>query len=157
MHRKIIPDLIEEERPAKSGRVCELPEESTAFEAAQQMADCNVAAIAVTDEDGKLKGIVTERDLTRRVMSAGVDPRKTKLAQIMTRNPDALQPDDSAIDALKKMRDGRYRHMPVVKDDGIVVAMVSIRHLYVAIQSDLEDDVRETRAFVFDTGYGGRQ
>ncbi|MDH5747671.1 MAG: CBS domain-containing protein [Rhodospirillales bacterium] len=157
MHRKIIPDLIENERPKRDGRVCELPVESTAFEAAQQMADCNVAAIAVTDEDGKLKGIVTERDLTRRVMGARLDPRETKLSQIMTRDPDTLRPNDSALDALKKMHLGRYRHMPVVTDGGIVVAMVSIRHLYAAIQLDLEDDVQEYRSFVFDTGYGARQ
>jgi len=154
MDRKIIPDLVDKERPARKGRVCDMPPEGTACEAALQMAECNVAAIAVTDEDGILMGIVTERDLTRRVMARGLDPAKTILADIMTGNPDTLKPDDTASDALDLMNINHYRHMPVVDDVGRVVAMVSIRHLYKAIKRELENDVRECRAFVYDTGYG---
>lgn len=154
MDRKIIPDLVESERPARDGRVCDMPQEGTACEAARKMVECNVAAIAVTDEGGKLIGIVTERDLTRRVMARGLDPVKTILAEIMTENPDTLRPDDTSSDALDLMNANHCRHMPVVDDRGRVVAMVSIRHLYKAIKSELEYDVRECRAFVYDTGYG---
>lgn len=157
MHRKIIPDLVKSKRPARDGRVCELPEMGTAFEAAQQMAECNVAAIAVTDEDGHLKGIVTERDLTRRVLGQGLDPRKTILAEIMTQDPETLSPDDTALNALESMKANHCRHMPVVDDRGRIVAMVSIRHMYKAIKKDLEDDVRQVKAFVYDTGYGARE
>lgn len=156
MHRKIIPDLIKEERPGKEGRVCELPAASTALEAAQQMAECNVAAVAITDAAGRLRGIVTERDLTRRVMGRGLDPTEVTLVSIMTANPDTLKPTDTAQDALKMMTANHYRHLPVVDAAGRVMAMVSLRHLYAGVQLGLEEDVRECRAFVFENGYGAR-
>lgn len=154
MYRKIIPDLVKCERPVRDGKVSEMPPEGTALEAAHAMAEHHVAAVAVIDGGGHLIGIVTERDLTRRVMAADLDPTTTTLAQIMTEDPDTLSPDDTAADALEQMKTNHYRHMPVVDGDGRAVAMVSIRHLYKAIQKDLEDDVRECRAFVYDTGYG---
>ncbi len=147
MQYKIIPDIIEEQS------VCQLPEMSTVLEASKQMLDCNVAAIAVIDEDGKLQGIVTERDLTRRVMAKGLDPRKTQIAQVMTRNPDTLAPGDMAADALELMQSRKYRHLPVV-EDGRVLGMVSIRDLYAAVKKTLEKDIRETEAFVFGDRYG---
>lgn len=157
MHRKIIPDLIKQERPIQEGRVCELPETGTAYDAAQRMMSCNVAAIAVTGDTGQLVGIVTERDLTRRVLGEKKDPDETFLAEIMTRDPDVLRPDDRALDALDHMNIKRYRHMPVVNDNHEVVAMVSMRHLYSAVQQDLEDDVRGCEAYITDTGYGARR
>ncbi|MBL6958395.1 MAG: CBS domain-containing protein [Rhodospirillales bacterium] len=156
MNRKIIPDLIKGKRPTGEGRVCELPEDSTAHKAAQQMGRCHVAAIAITNEDGKLIGIVTERDLTRRVMGEGLDPRKTKLSEIMSRNLLTLNPEDDAIDAVKLMAENHCRHLPVVDGKGRIVAMMSIRHLYQATQQDMEDDMSEYRAFVFDSGYSIR-
>ena len=154
MHLKIIPHIVEEPLPEGAGKLCQLPGESTAFEAARQMFECNVAAIAITDEAGELHGIVTERDLTRRVLGQGLDPRKTPLTEIMTRKPDTLSPDDTALSALELMRERAYRHLPVIDDDGRVVAMVSIRNLYAAVKAALEDDVRETEAFVFGDRYG---
>ena len=156
MHRKIIPDLIRRTKPAGDGRVCELSESGTAFVASRKMAECDVAAIAITDGHGHLKGIVTERDLTRRVMGQGLDPKNTLLADIMTRDPDTLRPDDTAFSALESMKANNCRHMPVVDSLGCVVAMVSIRHMYKANKMDLEDDVRQVQAFVSDTGYGAR-
>jgi CBS domain-containing protein len=120
------------------------------------MAECNVAAIAITDGHGHLKGIVTERDLTRRVLGQGLDPAITLLADIMTRDPDTLGPGDTALSALESMKANNCRHMPVVDSLGRIVAMVSIRHMYKAIKMDLEDDERQVRAFVSDTDYGAR-
>lgn len=147
MQYKIIPDIIQEQE------VCQLPEMSTVLEVSKQMLDCNVAAIAVTDDDGRLQGIVTERDLTRRVLAKGLDPRKATAGEVMTANPDTLSPGDSAHDALELMQTRRYRHLPVVEGDR-VLGMVSIRDLYAAVKTALEKDIRETEAFVFGDRYG---
>lgn len=148
MQRKIIPDIVGAPFPESRGKLCQLPVESTAFEAANQMLECNVAAIAITDEEGMLEGIVTERDLTRRVLGRGLSPEKTKLGDIMTKNPDILHPEDSAVKALERMREHRYRHLPVVDDEGQVVAMLSIRNLHDAVNEALQAKLDETRAFV---------
>ncbi|MEO5337450.1 MAG: CBS domain-containing protein [Magnetospirillum sp. WYHS-4] len=148
MHSRIVPDIVD-------GQVIHsLPESATAFEAAQRMLEHNIAAVLVTGADGKLLGIVTERDMTRRVVAAGLDARATPLSKVMTRNPDTLAPADTARDALELMHVRGIRHLPVTQDDGHVVGMVSMRDLHAAVEHTLEDELHETEAFVFGERYG---
>lgn len=142
MHLTIIPDVV------RNQDVFDLPASASALQAAQYMVDRDTAAVVILDPSRRLVGIVTERDLTRRVLAQGRDPAKTTLEGIMTRNPDTLAPQDSALDALELMTVRRYRHLPVV-DDGKVVGMVSIRDLYAAVKARLEEDIREAEAFAF--------
>lgn len=147
MQRKIIPDVV------KRQTISSLKPDNTAFEAASMMTKANIGAVVILDPKGGLIGIVTERDMTRRVIAKGVDPKGTRLADIMTKNPDTLSPDDSANDALELMQARRYRHLPVV-EDGKCVGMVSVRDLYAAAKQSLEESIRETEAFVFGDRYG---
>jgi len=147
MNRKIIPNVVNEQK------VCSITKDDTARSAAEMMAAKHVAAVIVVGDDGKLSGILTERDLTRQVVAKGLDAEKILAGDIMTANPDTLSPDDSAGDALELMRSRNYRHLPVVVD-GKCVGMVSIRDLYNSVQESLEEDIRETEAFVFGDRYG---
>ena len=147
MHRKIIPDIVE------ATNVLTMTEEDSAQEAAKQMASKNVAAMIISDSAGLITGIVTERDLCQKVMAKGLDPASTSVGEIMTTNPDTLSPDDSASDALELMQTRKYRHLPVVQD-GKCQAVVSVRDLYSAVKETLEEDIRETEAFVFGDRYG---
>jgi len=147
MRLRIIPDIVNHQK------LSILSKQNTAREAAKQMAEKDIAAIVVTDDGGRLLGIVTERDLTRRVIAGNRDADKVAVGEIMTGDPDTLAPGDSALDALELMRTRKYRHLPVV-DDGRVVGMVSIRDLYAAVKTALEKDIRETEAFVFGDRYG---
>lgn len=147
MQLRIIPDIVSDQE------ICALPENCTVQATAKRMVDSNVAAVVVTDADGSLLGIVTERDMTRRVLARNLDATTVTLAEIMTKNPDTLAPGDSAQDALELMRTREYRHLPVV-DNGRVVGMVSIRDLYSAVKGVLEANIRETEAFVFGDRYG---
>lgn len=147
MQRKIIPDIVQ---PTE---LTVTTVDATAEQAAKDMAASNVAAIIVLDADQKLIGILTERDLSRRVVAENKSPSDTKVGDIMTANPDTLAPSDRASDALELMLTRRYRHLPVVEDGGICVAMVSIRDLYEAVKEGLEENIRETEAFVFGDRY----
>ncbi len=147
MHRKIIPDVV----PRRDIRA--VTEKDTVLDCAKTMKELHVAAMIVVDGAGKLIGIVTERDMVQRVLAKGLDPKATTMADIMTRNPDTLKPDDSAADALELMRSRNFRHLPVA-EDGRCVAMVSIRDLYAAVQEALEKEIHETEAFVFGDRYG---
>lgn len=147
MRQKIIPDII------KDQNIHSLSPDGTVLEAAKLMVNRDVGAIVVTDEGNKLAGIVTERDITRRVIAKGLDPSAVKISEIMTKEPDTVGPDDSAVEALEIMRIRRYRHLPVVDNDRIV-AMVSVRDLYEVMKEELEASIRETEAFVFGDRYG---
>lgn len=147
MLRRIIPDIVKEQRTHA------LSPENTAYEAARLMANRDVGAVLVVGEDGRLAGIITERDLTRRIVANGLDPKKTTIAEVMTRNPDTLSPDDTGTEALEIMRVRHYRHLPVTVE-GKAVAMVSVRDLYEVMKDELETSIRETEAFVFGDRYG---
>lgn len=147
MKLRIIPDIVENQD------VCTLLPENTAYEAARTMIDNNIAAIVINNDQGEMAGIVTERDLTRRVVAESRNAKEALLRDIMTKNPDYLSPSDTAFDALDLMRTRGYRHLPVV-EGGRVVGMVSIRDLYAAVKVNLEQSIRETEAFVFGDRYG---
>jgi CBS domain-containing protein len=147
MNQKIIPDVVSNQT------VCSVSKSDTARAAAEAMTRDHIAAVIVADESGALIGILTERDLARQVVATGADASKVLVGDIMTANPDTLTPDDSAGDALELMHSRNYRHLPVAVD-GKCVAMVSIRDLYRVMKAALEEDIRETEAFVFGDRYG---
>ena len=123
----------------------------TVYEATKAMFEANVASTVIIDNDGKLIGIVTERDLTRCVLAKGLDAKETRLEEVMTKNPVTISPDDLAMDALQKMCELGFRHLPIV-DGERVVGMVSVRDLYVTVQEQLEDDMKFRDAYIFGTG-----
>ncbi|MDP7242117.1 MAG: CBS domain-containing protein [Rhodospirillales bacterium] len=143
---RIMPDIIQNQT------ITSLSATRSVLEGAKLMAEKNVAAIIIVN-DGKLSGIVTERDLTQCVLAKGLDAKKTSIGDIMTKDPDTLSPGDSALDALELMSVRNYRHLPVV-ENGEVVGMVSIRDLYSTVKKGLEADIRKTEAFVFGDRYG---
>lgn len=126
MPLRIIPDVV------KDQTIHSLRESNSAQEAAQAMTDNDVSAVIVVDETDKLVGIVTERDMTRRVVAECRDAKSVKLKEIMTSKPDTLSPDDLAHEALSQMLSRGFRHLPVV-EDGRAVGMVSMRNLQKAI------------------------
>ncbi|NQV54925.1 MAG: CBS domain-containing protein [Rhodospirillales bacterium] len=146
MVAKIVPNIISNQT------LFTLPPDSTCREAARMMGANRISAVPIL-EDEKLLGIVTERDLTAKVLAGALDPDTTRLDKIMTKNPDVLAPDDPPFNALELMRIRGYRHLPVV-DGGKLVGIVSVRDLYAAAKDQLEEDVRQREAFIFDTGYG---
>lgn len=120
MKPRIVRDIIEEGRD-----LLELPAGASVRDAAQAMRDWDVGAVLVT-ENGRLAGIFTERDLVNRVIACDRDPESTPLSEVMTRDPDTISPEATALEALRLMEDGGYRHVPVVAE-GRLVGIVSGR------------------------------
>ncbi len=87
------------------------------------MAERRAGSVLVVDTNQRLTGIFTGRDAVR-AMSACQDPKTTRLGEVMTRNPVTVPPDARAIDALRAMCDGGFRHVPVV-DNGVIWGIVS--------------------------------
>ncbi len=94
---------------------------------AKKMSDRNVGAVAVLDS-GKLVGLFSERDLMTRVVAPGLNPEKTAVSAVMTRNIVFAEPVDDFESALQKMYRVGCRHLPVV-DRGNLVGMISLRDL----------------------------
>ena len=99
--------------------------ETNVNEAAGLMKRTNVGAIMVV-ESGRLVGIFTERDALFRVIAEGREPHATRIAEVMTRNPQTIDPDKPLGHALHMMYEGGFRHVPVV-ENGRPLGMVSAR------------------------------
>jgi CBS domain-containing protein len=119
MVRKVLPEIVSNQN------VFELAANATVHEAVRGMAEKNVHSVLVTD-GGKLTGIFTSTDLVLKVVAVGLEPNMTALGEVMTRDPETVNPGFNAIEALHRMHDGRFRHMPVV-ENGKVVGILSRR------------------------------
>ncbi len=134
MRRRIIPDVVHEQN------VLSLGPEATVAEACVAMKRRHVGSVLVIDQE-RLCGIFTERDVVNRVVAEGLDPRKTVLAIVMTRNPDSIAPNSSPIEALRMMHDRGYRHLPVIAEER-VVGIVSRRDFLGDEKMQLEEETR---------------
>ncbi|KAJ3195585.1 hypothetical protein HK101_011728 [Irineochytrium annulatum] len=109
----------------------------TVFEAARRMRAGRETAALVFDSEagatgdglGDLSGIFTSKDLVLRVLAAGLDPTTTLVHRVMTPHPDCVTPETPVIDALRKMHAGRYLHLPVVDNTGVVEGLVDVLKL----------------------------
>lgn len=100
---------------------------------AQLMRDHQIGDVLVTQEDGTLCGIVTDRDVVVRAVASGQDPDKTTVGDICTAQIVTLEPGASVEDAVSMMRDKAIRRVPVVENDK-PVGIVSIGDL--AVEND---------------------
>jgi len=101
-------------------------------EVAKRMVSRDVGAVMVVD-DGRLVGILTERDVLRAV-AAGLDD-STLVSDCMTKDPDTLESDETTRQAATLMIHGGFRHLPIMEGDQ-VVGMLSIRDLMRVVLDD---------------------
>lgn len=103
--------------------------DATLSRAAQEMREAEIGSVVVTYE-GKVAGILTERDLLR-AAAAGVDPATDAVRLWMTANPDVLGPEEDAGAAWTSLSHHHYRHLPVVEGEDLI-GVVSIRDMFAA-------------------------
>lgn len=92
--------------------------DATVFEAVEGMCEKNYGSVVVTDPDERVLGVVTERDLMRKVIHPGLDAKSTKLSEIMTTDPRVANENDDIVDWLRIMSNERFRRLPVVDSEG---------------------------------------
>ncbi|CAM8878343.1 unnamed protein product [Rhodiola kirilowii] len=110
-----------------------VPDTITIFEACQKMAARRLDALLLTDSNALLCGILTDKDIATRVIAQEINIVDTPVSQVMTKNPVFVLADTLAVEALQKMVQGKFRHLPVV-ENGEVVALLDIaKCLYDAI------------------------
>lgn len=104
--------------------------------AVTKMAELNYGAVVVT-KNGKLTGIFTERDILRRVVAKGLDIKKTALKDVMSTELKTARTNDLIADCLRRMSQGRFRHMPVIDESDEVIGMLSQGDFVAFTMSDI--------------------
>ena len=126
-----------------------IPPDATVFEAIQMMADKNVGALLVTDQ-GKLRGIISERDYTRKVAIKGKSSKELKVREILSYRVVHATPAHSVEDCLRLMSEHRVRHLPVLDGDKIA-GVISIGDLVNWIISTQTATISQLETYI--TGY----
>ena len=102
--------------------------ETTVFDAIRLMAEKNIGALPVLAAGGRLAGVFTERDYTRKVALMGKNSKDTFVREVIAREIVTVTPDDSVEDCMRLMTEKRVRHLPVVEGANLV-GLVSIGDL----------------------------
>jgi CBS domain-containing protein len=125
------------------GRICSRDVHTAHYdepvlESARRMRDRQVGTVVVVDEMRPI-GMITDRDLTVRVLAAGLDPQATRVSEIMTPSPTTISEDESIETAVGYMRAGRFRRLPVVGRDGRLVGILSLDDVLELVAEELAD------------------
>ncbi|KAL2145747.1 hypothetical protein VTI28DRAFT_6442 [Corynascus sepedonium] len=133
--RKAPPGTVLALRPSQALQI--KPQTSVA-EAAQLMAAKREDCVLVTDDDDRIAGIFTAKDLAFRVVGAGLKPNNVTIAEIMTKNPLCARTDTSATDALDLMVRKGFRHLPVMDENQDISGVLDITKCFYDAMEKLE-------------------
>jgi CBS domain-containing protein len=131
----------------KSSALWSVSPETTVFDAIRLMADKNIGALPVLAADGRLAGVFTERDYTRKIALHGKSSKDTCVHEIIAPEPTTVTAEDTVEDCMRLMTEKRVRHLPVVAD-AKVVAIVSIGDLVNWIISTQDATIEQMERYI---------
>ncbi len=129
--------------------------EATVADAIHKMLDFHVGAVAVVDDEYRVAGIFTERDVLRKMSLSHVDPRTTSIRELMTTPVEMATRQTGAGEALGIMLERHFRHLPVADNDGKLLGILSIRNLLEWRVEDLSHQLESLEQYVSNDGPGG--
>ena len=116
------------------------------YDAIKVMGEKNIGALLVMEE-GKLHGIISERDYARKVVLKGKISRETTVKEIMTEQVITVTPDDTIEKCMELMSEKHFRHLPVVKE-GKVLGMISIGDVVNAIIASQKETIAHLQQYI---------
>ena len=102
-----------------------VPPDASAVDAAKVMQNEDAGVVPIVEDDGRLIGVVTDRDIALRVVAEGREPDSTKVAEIASQNLATVDPQQDIDEALRLMAEHQVRRLPVVEEDGRLVGILA--------------------------------
>ena len=141
-----IYDTVRDVLKRKGQDVWSITPDTTVYRAIEIMADKHIGALLVI-VDGKLVGIVSERDYARKVVLKGRSSKETRVAEIMTSPVISVKPQHAVDECMRIVTDNRIRHLPVI-DDERVIGIVSIGDLVNWIISVQHQTIQQLQDYI---------
>jgi CBS domain-containing protein len=141
------PMLIAHILRDKGANVHAVPLEASLEEAARELHQRKVGAMVVLDAEGRLVGVLSERDIVREVARDGAAALKDKVSGVMSRGVITARPDETVDEGLARMTDRRIRHLPIV-DGERLIGIVSIGDLVKRKIEQAEADAAAMHAYI---------
>jgi CBS domain-containing protein len=137
---------VQELLKSRDSTIFQVGPTATVFEALRRLAEHGVGALTVMDQ-GKLVGVVSERDYTRKVALQGKNSKEITVADIMTREVVTVTPTTGTRACMTLMSQKSIRHLPVV-DGSAVVGMISIRDIMNDIIAGQEQTISQLTSYI---------
>jgi CBS domain-containing protein len=132
-----------------------VPVESTVADAIRAMLDFHVGAVAIVDNERRVAGIFTERDVLRKFSLSGRDPARTPVRELMTTPVELATAETGPGEALVTMVERHFRHLPVADNNGKLLGMLSIRNVLEWRIEDLSRELDSLEQYVSNDAPGG--
>ncbi|CAN8236750.1 unnamed protein product [Cochlearia groenlandica] len=146
-----ISDVMKSKGKSADGSWLWCTTDDTVYDAVKSMTQHNVGALVVVKpgEQESLAGIITERDYLRKIIVQGRSSKSTKVGDIMTEENKLITvtPETKVLRAMQLMTDNRIRHIPVIKDKGMV-GMVSIGDVVRAVVTEHREELNRLNEFI---------
>lgn len=120
-----------------TGNVISICEDEPVIAAARLMKQRNIGSLPVRDDKGKLKGILTDRDIVLRCVAPGASAQELRVGEIMSRNLATVSPHDEAEQVAERMSERQVRRLPVT-DDGVLIGIVALADMARCRSCDME-------------------
>ena len=131
----------------KESEVVSIASDAFVVEAVHTMMRLRIGSLVVMDGHPQPIGIVTERDVLRRVVDVGLPPETTRVADIMSSPPITIAAGTTAVEAMRVMTDHRVRHLPVIEEN-TMVGLISIGDVMKCISECLEQDIEQLEEYI---------
>lgn len=132
---------------AKGGDIISIEPTANIAAAAALLSTHRIGVVVIRGAGGRLSGILSERDIVRAVSEHGAAALMIPVGQVMTRNIMTCSEDDSIADIMERMTSGKFRHMPVLKDNKLV-GLVSIGDVVKQRVEEIERDADALRDYI---------
>ena len=130
----------------RAGTLWHVRPDETVFSALQLLSEYEVGALMVM-EGGRLVGVFSERDYTRKIALQGRNSKETRVRDIMTTQVRTVSPNTGTRACMAMMSEHKFRHLPVV-DGGTVLGMISIRDIMDDIITDHEATIAQLETYI---------
>ncbi len=126
--------------------VCSIGPDASVFEAIQRMDHENIGALLVMQE-GKIAGIISERDYARKVILKGKSSKTTHVNEVMTRDVCYVTKDRRVHECMALMTEKHIRHLPVIEDEK-VLGMISLGDVVKTIIDEQDHDIQDYERYI---------
>lgn len=131
----------------KSGSLVTISPDAPLTQAIDSLAEHRIGAIVAVSADGRLEGILSERDVVRILAEKGTEVLSSPVSSVMTRAVVTCAPDDAIPVIMERMTRGRFRHVPVV-ENGRLTGIISIGDVVKHRVEEMERESAELRDYI---------
>jgi CBS domain-containing protein len=148
-------DTVKQMLEIKGRKIWSIGASRSVYEAVQMMAEMEVGALTVVDNDDHLTGIISERDYARKLILKDRSPHETSVADIMTRDVTFVREDTAVEKCMALMFQNKIRHIPVMDGD-TPVGMITVGDLLSVTLKEQSAAIEELESYIIDeTGGSG--